>query len=171
LTGTWGAYQSVMQLAVGLNFAYTGLRTVVHDRLPTIQATHARLLQTEQLQRASRGHKGRELSTVANADTYLRAVDRMESVDKIDRRVSVVSPGVATCSGLVSLGLLFVASDRADEKLGGFEVALIFGCGYLWLGFIGLLYLFLRAQLERTAHVLRLPHADIEGANGKNCEG
>ena len=147
--GTWGSYQSLIQLGVALGLGYAFLETLLRDQVSSYEASRIRLL-------------GRLSDPGAISKISALQQSRAKRVGKAATwlHVRFARRGVyfGTILGIIDIFLLCVASEMPNARLAGVERILVLATTIGWfvvLGSVGLvmrgLVTWANAVIERSS--------------------
>lgn len=128
MVATWGDYQSVIQLAAGLNFAYASLEVILERPLLVLSSRQQALID-----RVRELVKARSAPNPAvDAVVFSRLRQELRLVTKSHAFFCYLNPYVSAFCGVASTALLFHASHYPGEPVSPADFLLISTLGYAW---------------------------------------
>ncbi len=125
---TWGDYQSVIQLAAGLNFAYASLEVILDRPLLTISTRQQALI--DRLRQVAQA-KSEPIPTL-DATVYCDLRDNLDGVTGLHGTICHLNPYISAICGMATTALLFHASENAGVVVNPAEIILITAIGFAW---------------------------------------
>lgn len=145
---TWGDYQSVIQLAAGLNFAYASLEVILERPLLVLSSRQKALI--DRLRQVAQT-KSKSPQAV-DAVLYCQMRDHLDDVTACHTVICNLNPYISAMSGFAATALLFYASHHANAPASFTDVIFISAIGYGWfcvtLLAMAVLRLFLLLRVE-----------------------